>query len=85
MVSASRSAVRHPVKLKLCVVFDCGASFQGPLLNQQLLQGLDLTSSLVVVLTRFRQETVAIMANVEAMFHQVRVNREDTDLFRFLW
>ena len=36
--------IRHPAKQKLRVVFDCGASFQGTLLNQQLLQGLDLTS-----------------------------------------
>lgn len=77
--------VRHPVKQKLRVVFDCGASFQGTSLNQQLLQGPDLTSSLVGVLMRFRQETVAVMADVEAMFHQVRVSDEDTDLFRFLW
>lgn len=77
--------VRHPVKQKLRVVFDCGASFQGTSLNQQLLQGPDLTSSLVGVLLRFRQETVAVMADVEAMFHQVRVSNEDTDFFRFLW
>ncbi|TWW62354.1 hypothetical protein D4764_04G0010010 [Takifugu flavidus] len=50
-----------------------------------LLQGLDLTSSLVGVLMRFRQEVVAVMADVEAMFHQVRVRNEDTDLLRFLW
>ncbi|KAK0147908.1 hypothetical protein N1851_012369 [Merluccius polli] len=25
------------------------------------------------------------MADVEAMFHQIRVSNEDTDLFRFLW
>ena len=77
--------VRHPTKKKLRVVFDCGASFGGTSLNQQLLQGPDLTSSLVGVLMRFRQETVAVMADVEAMFHQVRVSNEDTDLLRFLW
>ncbi len=77
--------VRHPVKQKLRVVFDCGASFGGTSLNQQLLQGPDLTSSLVGVLMRFRQETVAVMADVEGMFHQVRVSDEDTDLLRFLW
>ncbi|TWW77721.1 hypothetical protein D4764_12G0011110 [Takifugu flavidus] len=53
--------VRHPTKQKLHVVFDCGASFQGISLNQQLLQGPDLTSSLVGVLVRFRQEVVAVM------------------------
>ncbi|KAL7880976.1 hypothetical protein SRHO_G00032300 [Serrasalmus rhombeus] len=77
--------VRHPVKQKLRVVFDCRASFQGTSLNQQLLQGPDLSSSLVGVLLRFRQEIVAVMADVEAMFYQVRVNDEDTNLIRFLW
>ncbi|GAA6232368.1 uncharacterized protein LOC120493481, partial [Lates japonicus] len=77
--------VRHPTKQKLRVVFDCRASFQGTALNQQLLQRPDLTSLLVGVLMRFRQETVAVMADVEAMFHQVRVSSEDTDLLRFLW
>ncbi|KAL7833114.1 hypothetical protein SRHO_G00301320 [Serrasalmus rhombeus] len=77
--------VRHPVKQKLRVVFDCRASFQGTSLNQQLLQGPDLSSSLVGVLLRFRQEIVAVMADVEAMFYQVRVNDEETNLIRFLW
>ena len=77
--------VRHPVKCKLRVVFDCAASFGGTSLNQQLLQGPDLTSSLVGVLTRFRQENIAFMADVEAMFYQVAVKEEDTNLLRFLW
>lgn len=77
--------VRHPVKWKLRVVFDCAASFGGTSLNQQLLQGPDLTSSLVGVFTRFRQDTIAVMADVEAMFYQVGVKEEDTNLLRFLW
>ncbi|XP_077073702.1 uncharacterized protein LOC143724510 [Siphateles boraxobius] len=77
--------VYHPKKHKMRVVFDCGASYQGTTLNEQLLQGPDLTSSLVGVLTRFRQERVAVMADVESMFHQVKVPPEDADLLRFLW
>lgn len=38
---------------QLRMVFDCGASFQGTSLNQQLLQGPYLTSSLVGVFVRF--------------------------------
>lgn len=84
MVSASsRSQTSSQAKLR--VAFDCGASFGGTSLNQELLQGPDLTSSLVGVLMRFQQETVVVMADVEAMFHQVRVSDEDTDLLRFLW
>lgn len=77
--------VYHPKKQKIRVVFDCGASYQGTTLNEQLLQGPDMTSSLIGVLTRFRQEQVAVMADVESMFHQVKVPPEDADLLRFLW
>lgn len=34
---------------------------------------------------RFRQEPVALMADIESMFYQVRVPDEDADLLRFLW
>lgn len=63
--------VYHPQKGKLRVVFDCGATFQGMSLNNQLLQGPDLTSSLIGVITRFRKEKVVITADIEAMLHQV--------------
>ena len=70
---------------KVRVVFDCAAKHQGTSLNDQLLQGPDLTNNLVGVLTRFRQEPVALMADVESMFHQVNVNPNDCDALRFLW
>lgn len=44
--------VYHPTKKKLRVVFDCGVSYHGTSLNSQLLQGPDLTSSLIGVITR---------------------------------
>ena len=70
---------------KVRVVFDCAAKHQGTSLNDQLLQGPDLTNNLVGVLTRFRQEPVALMADVESMFHQVHVSPNDCDALRFLW
>lgn len=70
--------VFHPLKPdKVRVVFDCAATFQSISLNDQLLQGPDLTNGLVGVLLRFRQEPVAMVADVEGMFHQVRVSPED--------
>ena len=77
--------VYHPTKKKIRVVFDCAASFQGTSLNAQLLQGPDLTSSLIGVITRFRKEPVVLMADIEAMYHQVRVPAKDSNLLRFLW
>ena len=56
---------------KIRVVFDCSAEYKGEALNKHLLQGPDLTSKLVGVLSRFRQEPVAFMADIEAMFLQV--------------
>ena len=54
-------------------------------LNQQLLQGPDLTNPLVGVLIRFRQEPIAMAADIEAMFHQVYVDPDDNNALRFLW
>ena len=77
--------VYHPTKRKIRVVFDCGARYQGTSLNAELLQGPDLTSSLIGVVTRFRKEPIVIMADIESMFHQVQVPPDDRDLLRFLW
>ena len=70
---------------KLRVVFDCAARYRGTSLNDQLLSGPDLTNSLFGVLVRFRQEPVALSSDIEAMFHQVMVDRKDVDTLRFLW
>lgn len=77
--------VYHPRQGKLRVVFDCGAKFKGTSLNDQLLQGPNLTSSLIGVLLRFRQEPIAFMSDVKSMFYQVKVAEEDKDFLRFLW
>ena len=74
-------AVVHPAKPgKVHVVFE----YRGRSLNDQLLQGPDLTNPLVRVLTGFGQEPIAIMSDIKAMFHQVRVRSNDCDALRFL-
>ena len=79
-------AVVHPQKPdKVRVVFDCAARCQGTSLNDELLQGPDHTNNLVGVLLRFRQEPIAVVGDVEAMFHQVKVPERDCDALRFLW
>ena len=78
--------VYHPQKPgKIRVVFDCSARFQDTSLNDHLLTGPDLTNSLVGVLCRFRKGPVAVMCDVERMFHQFHVRPEDQDYLRFLW
>jgi len=67
------------------VVFDCSARYQGKCLNDHLLSGPDLTNNLFGVLCRFRRHPIAIICDVEAMFHQFHVNPGDRDYLRFLW
>jgi len=70
---------------KLRVVFDCSAKSNGLSLNDNLLTGPDLTNTLIGVLLRFRQEEVALNADIRAMFHQVHIPYPDNNYFRYLW
>ena len=78
-------AVVNPRKKKVRVVFDCAARYADTSLNDQVLQGPDMTNSLLGVLLRFREHPVAISADVEGMFLQVKVPEDDRDSLRFLW
>ena len=80
----------HPVfkrsnPSKCRVVFDCAAKFNGLALNDAILQGPNYLNSLAGVLMRFRKEQVAVVGDVEAMFHQCFVTEEDQNFLRFLW
>ena len=79
-------AVLNPNKPgKVRVVFDAASKFGGVSLNDKLLTGPDLLNNLVGILMRFRTGKIGIMADVEQMFHQVRVCEADRDSLRFLW
>ena len=62
---------------KLCY---CGTS-----LNENLLKGPDLLSSLIGIILQFRINEFAVMEDIEQMFHQVNVPTTDRDALRFLW
>ena len=47
--------------------------------------GQDLTNTLVCVLMRFREEPVAFMTHVDAMFYPVQVQPDDCKYLQFLW
>ena len=77
--------VINPNKDKPRIVFDCAARQGVTSLNSQVCSGPDLNNSLVGVLLRFRRHLVAFMGDVEAMFHQVKVDPDQQDALRFLW
>ena len=70
---------------KVRAVFDCAAKYKVTSLNNNLIRGPNLINSLIKVLMRFRKEREALVADVEAMFHQVFVKLSHVDSLRFLW
>ena len=75
----------HNTKHTIRVVFDSSCEFSGVSLNKVLLPGPDLMNNLLGVLMRFRKENVAVMCNVEQMFHSFHVNPAHRDFLHFLW
>ena len=53
--------------------------------NLTLISGPDLTNQIVGVLTRFREDEIAFMADIEKMFYQVQVPVKQRKFLRFLW
>ena len=77
--------VYHPTKRKLRVVFDCSAELDGVSLNSMLLQGPDFMNSMLGVLVRFRIGLIPVTADIEAMYHQVKIPEEHCKFLRFFW
>ena len=71
---------------KVRPVFDASAiGYNGISLNDCLECGPSLNPNLVEVLLRFRKWRVALTADITKAFLQIKVQREDQDVHRFLW
>ena len=78
--------VTNPYKPgKVRRVSNAASVFKGNSLNSNLLTGLDLINNLVGLLLQFRENPVAISADIEAMFMQVGIIEQDQPSMRFLW
>ena len=79
-------AVYHPSEPgKIRVIFDCSAEFEGRSINKELLPGPDLTNQIVSILIRYREEKVAVMADVVSMYYQIQVPENQQTYLKFLW
>ena len=67
------------------LVFDCSAEFKGTLLNKSLMSGPELANQIFGVITRFHEEAVAVIGDIESIFHKTFVPEKDRSLLRFLW
>ena len=71
---------------KLRAVFDASAkSSSNVSLNDILLVGPTIHSSLIDVLLRFRLHRIALTADVSKMYRAVELDASDRDLHRFVW
>jgi hypothetical protein len=62
---------------KMRLVFDAASKSGGMSLNDCLLTGPDLYNPLQSVLWKFREQKVAIGADIRDMFHRVKIKEED--------
>ena len=78
------SSIRiNPENVESCLTYQ--PNTKGVCLNDMLMKGPDLVTNLIDILLRFRQHRVAAVADVEKMFHQVRVRPSDGPAFRSIW
>ncbi|XP_062708688.1 uncharacterized protein LOC134288304 [Aedes albopictus] len=79
-------AVVNPKKPgKVRLIWDAAASVEGISLNSLLLKGPDQLASLSAVLSRFRQFSIGVSADIKEMFHQIEICETDRHSQRFLW
>lgn len=67
------------------LVWDAAATTYETSLNSVLVKGPDLLSGLLPILLRFRQHKIAMSADIQEMFHQIRIRQEDQKYQLFLW
>ena len=77
--------VTHPKKLTARLVYDSSANYHGTSLNNELLQGPDDNNKLRSVLLRFRKRHIGFTADIESMFYNFFLPKDDKDFLRFYW
>ena len=70
---------------KFRIVYTASARENGPASNDCLHTGPPLTPDILDILVRFRDQPIAVVADIEKAFLMIAVKKEDKDVLRFLW
>lgn len=76
---------KFPPKPRYVMDFAAAASSGGKSVNSELLKGPDNLAPMLRGLCRFREQKIAVNADVKEMFHQIKIREEDQQCQRFLW
>lgn len=77
------NANKDPPKFR--IVYDASSKYEGVSLNDKLLKGPDLLIDLVKPLLRMRMNQIAFTADVQQMFHRIKVCLRDQQCQRILF
>ena len=69
---------------KIRVIFDCSTGYNRVPINKMLMSGPDLTNEIISILVKSREDFLAIMEKIEAMFYQMIVADQHRNLLSFL-
>ena len=84
---SSHHAVIRPDKKStpVRIVFNSSSSYQGHCLNDYRLKGPVLLNNLFGVMLRFRENKVALSADISKMYHRILNPERDQHIQRYLW
>ena len=80
-----RYPVQHKQKEKIRRILNATSNYKGHSLNEALPTGLYPLCNLVELLLRLRQFAIAVPREIEAIFMQIALRKENQDALRFLW
>ena len=83
----SHHAVVKPDKKStpIRIVFNSSSSYRGHCLNDHWLKGTNLLNNLFGVILRFRENEVALSADISKMYHRILILERDQHVHRYLW
>lgn len=71
---------------KLRVVFDGSMkTLSGVSLNDKLMAGPTIQEELTSIMIRWRLHKIVFIADIEKMYRQIAINKQDTDFQRVVW
>ena len=67
------------------IVFNSITTFKGQVLNNYWVKGSDLLNNPLGIFIRFRENNIAMTADIKKMYQAVRISEQDQHTHRFFW